>query len=254
MQNWRYNMLAWKNLKTSRDTRRRVSAALNPWWYEEELHSESVCSWKVGPLIPRRTLWESNSHSVPTDPLRNLRFASWVNIPLPHCHSLFQDPSTCLCRSPSLRRLPPPSGRPTSNHRAWTSTDPPYSSPVRSRPQWAVTHSSCVSPHRARGGDAWSGNSSSSAIPGVPVSVSPLPCGDFIACMYRENVCSECIIISCRGYGLYSIRGPKRGVRPEWLRIAVYGDGAQPCVCTMVVWSGKSVSLVFIIKRRQNNN
>lgn len=62
MQNWRYNMLAWKNLKTSGDTRRRASAALKPWWYEEELHSGSVCSWKDGPSIPRRTLWDSNSH------------------------------------------------------------------------------------------------------------------------------------------------------------------------------------------------
>lgn len=61
LQNWTYNMLAWKNQKTSRDTRRRASAALKPWWCGEELPSGSVCSWKVGPSIPRVTLWESNS-------------------------------------------------------------------------------------------------------------------------------------------------------------------------------------------------
>lgn len=62
LQNWTYNMLAWKNQKTSRDTRRRASAALKPWWCGEELPSGSLCSWKVGPSIPRVTLWESNSH------------------------------------------------------------------------------------------------------------------------------------------------------------------------------------------------
>lgn len=161
---------------------------------------------------------------------------------------MFQDTSTCYCRSPSPRRLPSPAGRPTLNHRAWTSTDPPYSSPVQPRPQWAATESSYMSPQRERGGDAWSGISSSSAIPGVPVSVSPLLWGDFITCMCREHLWSEFMTISCRGYGLYSIRGPERGVRPEWLWVAVYGHGAQSCVQTMVIWSGKNVSLVLCSK------
>lgn len=57
--------------------------------------------------------------------------------------------------------------------------------------------------------------------------------------MCRQHWCSECIIMPCRGHGLYSIRGPETGVHPEWLWVVVYGHSEQSRDQTVVVWSGK---------------
>lgn len=49
--------------------------------------------------------------------------------------------------------------------------------------------------------------------------------------------------ISCRGCSVYPLWGPERGVRPERLWVAVHGDSYEPCVKTMVLWSGmKTIS------------
>ncbi len=63
-----------------------------------------------------------------------------------------------------------------------------------------------------------------------------------LKCKYTDvlNVRS----ISCRGCSVYPLWGPERGVPPERLWVAVYGDSYEPCVKTVVLWSGmKTISV-----------